>query len=484
MTSLLLRADASPTIGVGHLSRCVALATAARLRGWDVALCGSFTAGDWLIGDLPVVPVLRPADVVVVDHYELGSVSASSLVVSLEDGPFGRRRADIVVDANLAVSDRPDDGSPVVLRGPAYAPLRAEIRAARAARGPGSTPPKVVVVMGGGAAPSAVAATVSALRETGVPADVRAISAVPVAGVEVIPPTPSLPTLFAEADLVVSAAGVTLLELCCIGVPTALVQIADNQAAGYAAAVDQGLAAGLGTDPRAHVETLRSLLLHRDEREALARTASSTVDGKGADRILDAVESTLELSTGGAVIHSPPHEPPNRHPPPIEWQGGTPPGSGGGWVSREETIKAEVVVRVAALADSALLLAWRNDSRTRAWSRTPTPVAPAEHVAWLTRVLDDPDRRLLVAEFDGEPVGTVRFDRDGDVWEVSITVAPEARGRRLAVPILIAAERTLGPATIRANVHRDNVASLALFERAGYRPDSTDDPWRWFVKAV
>ena len=262
MTSLLLRADAAPSMGVGHLSRCVAVATAARARGWDVALCGTFTAGQWLLGDLPVVPALRPADVVLVDHYGLGQVSRSlrsessnaalpSLVVSMEDGLFGRRRADIVVDANLYSTPRPDDGSPVVLRGPAYAPLRAEIRAARW-RG-GAVPPKVVVVMGGGAAPTAVAAAVAAVRETGVPASVVAVSSAPVPGVEVIPPTPELPSLFASADLVVSAAGVTLLELCCIGVPAALVRIADNQAAGYAAAVDQGLAAGLGTDPRDHV---------------------------------------------------------------------------------------------------------------------------------------------------------------------------------------------------------------------------------------
>jgi DNA-binding PadR family transcriptional regulator/L-amino acid N-acyltransferase YncA len=143
-----------------------------------------------------------------------------------------------------------------------------------------------------------------------------------------------------------------------------------------------------------------------------------------------------------------------------------------------------VGVRAATEADSALLLAWRNDSQTRAWSRTTDPVTRAEHETWLTRVLADPVRRLLVAELDGKPVGTVRFDRDGGAWEVSITVAPEARGRRLAVPILLAAERALAPATVRANVHRDNAASLALFERAGYRPESGDGPWRWFVKAV
>jgi RimJ/RimL family protein N-acetyltransferase len=156
---------------------------------------------------------------------------------------------------------------------------------------------------------------------------------------------------------------------------------------------------------------------------------------------------------------------------------------GGGWVTREEAIQP-LGVRAASEADSALLLAWRNDSQTRAWSRTATSVTPAEHAAWLARVLDDPDRRLLIIELDREPVGTVRFDRASQAWEVSITVAPEARGRRLAVPILLAAERTLGTATIRANVHRDNIASLALFERAGYRPETADGPWRWFVKAV
>jgi spore coat polysaccharide biosynthesis predicted glycosyltransferase SpsG/RimJ/RimL family protein N-acetyltransferase len=433
MTSLLLRADATPSTGVGHLSRCVALATAARARGWDVALCGSFTAGQWLIGSLPVVPAPEPADAVLVDHYGLGEFGFDGLVVSMEDGEFGRRRADIVVDANLYAVPRPDDGSPVVLRGPAYAPLRAEIRAARAARRAGSVPPKVVVVMGGGAAPSSVAAALTALRDTGVPAEVVAISAAPVPGFEVRPPTPELPALCASADLVVSAAGVTLLELCCIGVPTALVRIADNQAAGYGAAVEQGLAAGLGTDPRSHVPVLRALLSDSGARKALADKARTTVDGRGADRILDAMGF-------------------------------------------------DPTVRAATESDAALLLEWRNDPETRRWSRSTDPVSPVDHKAWLSRVLADAGRRLLVAEHEGRPVGTVRFDREGEAWEVSITVAPSARGRKLAVPMLLAAERALGPAVIRANVHSDNAASLALFRRAGYHP-ARGGEWQWLEKS-
>jgi spore coat polysaccharide biosynthesis predicted glycosyltransferase SpsG/ribosomal protein S18 acetylase RimI-like enzyme len=438
MTSLLLRADAGPAVGVGHLSRCVALATAARARGWDVALCGEITAGGWLVGDLPVVRDPHPADAVVVDHYGAVEPPAAGLLVSIEDGHFGRRRADIVVDANLHQLPRPDDGSPVVLRGPAYAPLRAEVRAARETRGAGSTPPRVVVVMGGGAAPSAVAAALAALRETGVPAEVLAVSAAPVPGFAVTPPTPGLPGLFARADLVVSAAGVTLLELCCIGTPTALVQVADNQAAGYRTAVERGLVAGLGTDPRHHVGTLRDLLLHGERRAALAAAARAAVDGRGADRVLDAMGF-------------------------------------------------DPVVRTATAADADLLLGWRNDPLTRRWSRTTDPVTAAGHRTWLARVLADGDRHLLVAEHGGRPVGTVRFDRAGDVHEVSITVAPEARGRRLAVPMLLAAERALGAevpeATIEAEVHRDNTASLALFRKAGYRERATDGEWVRLGKA-
>jgi spore coat polysaccharide biosynthesis predicted glycosyltransferase SpsG/GNAT superfamily N-acetyltransferase len=435
MPSLLLRADATPETGVGHLSRCVAVATAARARGWDATLCGTFTAGQWLLGDLPVVASLEPADAVLIDHYGLGEVSIPSLVVSIEDGQFGRRRADIVVDSNLYTTDRPADGSRLVLRGPKYAPLRAEIRAARASRGGGSTPPRVVVVMGGGAAPTAVAAAVEAVRATGAPATVTAISATPVPGVEVIPPTPSLAELLASADLVVSAAGVTLLELCCIGVPAALVRIADNQKAGYEAAVTQGLAAGLGTDPRDHLPELRALLLHPEQRKAMADKAMAVVDGRGADRVLDAMGFDPQI-------------------------------------------------REATESDSGLLLAWRNDPETRAWSRTTDPVAPADHSEWLARALNDPGRRLLIAEYDHEPVGTVRLDRDDDHWEISITVAPEARGRGLAVPILLAAERSLDRTTIRACVNRDNAASIAVFRRAGYRTLTTDGQWLWFHKPV
>ncbi|MEU0795628.1 GNAT family N-acetyltransferase [Amycolatopsis sp. NPDC005961] len=129
--------------------------------------------------------------------------------------------------------------------------------------------------------------------------------------------------------------------------------------------------------------------------------------------------------------------------------------------------------REATETDAELLLGWRNDPRTRQSSRSTAVVALDEHLAWLRGVLADPDRLLLVVEHEDAPVGTVRFDRrDGDGWEVSITLAPESRGRGLSGAVLAEGERAarerLGVRVVLAAVHLDNTASAKLFERAGY----------------
>lgn len=131
-----------------------------------------------------------------------------------------------------------------------------------------------------------------------------------------------------------------------------------------------------------------------------------------------------------------------------------------------------VVLRAATSDDGARLLAWRNDPETRRQSVTQGEVAAADHATWLARSLASDDRTLLVAEHEGTPVGTVRLDREpADAWEVSITVAPEARGKRLASAMLVAAEavaRTRGAILLTARIRKDNAGSLAAFERAGY----------------
>ncbi|AKV01146.1 N-acetylneuraminate synthase [Labilithrix luteola] len=134
--------------------------------------------------------------------------------------------------------------------------------------------------------------------------------------------------------------------------------------------------------------------------------------------------------------------------------------------------RAAVELRPALQGDADALLVWRNDATTRAMSIAQAEVERSEHEAWLARVLDAADRKLFVAELDGNAIGQVRLDKVGQsTWEVSITVAPEARGRRLSSSILGAVEapaRALGVKRLVATIRPENEASIRAFKCAGY----------------
>jgi pseudaminic acid synthase len=129
-------------------------------------------------------------------------------------------------------------------------------------------------------------------------------------------------------------------------------------------------------------------------------------------------------------------------------------------------------LRRATADDAERLLEWRNDPHTRAMSLNDAVVSKADHAQWLARTLQAEDRLLFIAELDGDPVGTVRLDRHrARSWEISITLAPHARGKTLATPLLRVAEsdgRAHGAALFTATIKPENEASVRAFKKAGY----------------
>lgn len=112
-------------------------------------------------------------------------------------------------------------------------------------------------------------------------------------------------------------------------------------------------------------------------------------------------------------------------------------------------------LRRARPEDSRLVWSWANDPQTRANSFDPTPIAWEDHCAWFARQDD------LWVGWDGEvPVGSVRL-HDG---EISVTVAPEQRGKGYAAQLIRAAVR---PNT-RAQVFEENVPSYRAFVSARF----------------
>ena len=102
-----------------------------------------------------------------------------------------------------------------------------------------------------------------------------------------------LAPLMREADLVVSAAGTTLYELCAVGVPTVAVPIVDNQLANARGFAEHGCGAAithLGWTNEELEETLRAMR-PADVRRAYAQVMRSVVPGDGADLIVRGIMS-------------------------------------------------------------------------------------------------------------------------------------------------------------------------------------------------
>jgi GNAT superfamily N-acetyltransferase len=122
--------------------------------------------------------------------------------------------------------------------------------------------------------------------------------------------------------------------------------------------------------------------------------------------------------------------------------------------------------------DLDTLLHWRNDPETVKWSLNNDHVYPEVHARWLEKALSDPDKEILIGVCNATPVGVVRFDTlkvdDGDKIFVSITVAPEVRGRGFGKLILEAGGLRKRDHNLSAIINRKNNKSLCLFEGLGY----------------
>jgi RimJ/RimL family protein N-acetyltransferase len=130
-------------------------------------------------------------------------------------------------------------------------------------------------------------------------------------------------------------------------------------------------------------------------------------------------------------------------------------------------------MRPATAHDSDRLFAWRNDPVTQAASRSTAPVPREDHDRWMQfNVINGyPQHMVMMADTETGSVGVVRFDsvrEDVMAFDVSITLAPQHRGKGLAFDVLHEACGYMQDFTIRAEVRRENTASRKLFERCGF----------------
>ena len=136
--------------------------------------------------------------------------------------------------------------------------------------------------------------------------------------------------------------------------------------------------------------------------------------------------------------------------------------------------KDTIKLRPATIQDADLLLEWRNDPETRSASHKTAVVQREEHISWLLKTLDNPSRRLLIAEENEVPVGTVRADFSDGVYELSWTVAPDARGYGVGKRMVAQFANQISE-PIRAEIKSGNTASARIAEHADMQFDREVD---------
>ncbi len=444
-----------------------------RQRSVDVALLprsGSAHASaadedyaNWLGATQPedaeqTIQALRGAHVewLIVDHYGIDAEWESRLrahadnVLVVDDLANRRHDCDILHDQNFSTStqDRYRGLIPADCRrlyGPKFAMLRPEYRQKR-----GSAPHRdgevrrILIFFGGSDPLNLTGMAVEALCDP----QFRDIHVDLVVGVNnphrqsleksascrpntwLYGPQLHLADLMAKADLSVGAGGVTTWERMCVGLPSIVVSIAENQGPACRSLAEASLIEYAGHHSVVQVSDLTSALRRVLARpEALAEMSSRgqlTVDGWGARRIVECV-----------------------HP----------------------TAKDSLRIRPANPEDLYQYFSWAHDADVRAQSIQMQPFSFENHRKWFTDRLASPDSHLFVMLAGDLPVGQIRFDREGDEERIDYSIDKCFRGRGWASRLAALGMSQVPPRkgmVFRAEVKESNLPSLTVFSRLGF----------------
>ncbi len=326
----LLRSDAGVIDGTGHVMRCITLAEELVGRGHSVELRGATDGLRWLEALItesgavhtPVAAATLDVpgavgegwDAVVVDSYRIAPGAIAELddrvpVLAIVDGDDRGLRASAYLDPNPGAEliRRPGHVAGSLLAGSDYVLVRSAVRALRRSDRWRTRPAAHVLAFMGGNDPVGAMPRVAASLAR-LPQDVRLtlVTAPPWRdevvsllggrkGADVIDPTPRLPELMSDADLVVSATGTSAWDLCTMGVPSVFAAIVDNQRAGLRsiAAGGLGLSLDAATDPD-RLDGVGDLVAATLADEPLRRTqverCLAAFDGRGAERVADELE--------------------------------------------------------------------------------------------------------------------------------------------------------------------------------------------------
>lgn len=323
---VVIRADASREIGIGHVVRCLTLAECLRQGAAQIAFACDDLPGNMIDGIRHAGFEVRDAaladavgiDWLVVDHYGLDRGYESSMrlaarkILVIDDLADRPHDCDLLLDQNLYddIEMRYRKLVPrhaLILTGPRFALLRPEFAQARARAGREGPLRRILVFFGGSDPTNETLKTLRALEQLGstdIAVDVLIGVSNPhreevtayagtLQNVAVLARTDRMSELMLRADLAIGGGGTTSWERCCLGLPSITIAVADNQVELSRTLGDRGYQHYLGRFDQVTVEGIADALAQAiagfREVAAMGLRGMQLVDGLGVQRVAAAM---------------------------------------------------------------------------------------------------------------------------------------------------------------------------------------------------
>lgn len=490
--TLLVRADAGPDVGTGHVMRMLALAQAWKRMGGNVHfVCGEIPSGLVKRIEAERVQVIRISNhagdrhdaeetrLVVAslnpewialdgyqfdDAYQQNLKSCGTRMMVMDDYNHAtHQHSDLIVNQNCYADPRlyANKTSAHLLTGQKYVLMREEFAHLKAARSP--TKPisrdvrRVLVTFGGADQDNWTLKTLQALSDLKQKrltvecvigacyqhwAELESFRKTVPLNLRIHQNVEHMSALMSRVDLAITAGGSTCYELARSGVPSIVAAIAPNQEPvahamhhnGAMISIDESGAATAGKSPEHTSRELRlvkaigCLMESLEVRQNVSQQGMKLVDGQGSTRVAHAMAAAL------------------------------------------------YPFRRATLDDAEIMWHWRNDPEVRAISFNKQIIPFEHHQAWLKQRLGNAQTTLwIVEDQEGSAVGQVRFELDVEYQSalISIIIDQTRRGRGLGTILIAAACNELFKRTetrrVVAQIKPSNAASEKAFRAAGFR---------------
>lgn len=243
-------------------------------------------------------------------------------------------------------------------------------------------------------------------------------------------PLPHLADLMVQADIAIGGGGATTWERMCMGLPSLVICLGENQKEICEKLSESRLIQYVGSceqlRSRDFCRELRKLLKSKKWLSECATQGQLLVDGCGVSRLKE------------ILIPAP---------------------------------KEHLRFRTARESDIRFYFNWVNEHEVRQQSIQTCPISWEDHKKWFAEKLSSGESYLLVLEADSLPVGQIRFDRQGDEALIDYSLDPLVRGRgwgAYLVSMGISFLEEMLPKKLRAEIKTGNQASRSIFIRLGF----------------